>query len=64
MAGAEEVIAVIERRPGTSYAGLVLNEKGYERAIEAGADEVCYAFPVTKTFAERDQNVTVADATA
>ncbi len=63
MAGAEEVMASIERTPGTSYAGLVLNEKGYERAIEAGVDEVRYAFPVTETFAKRNQNATVADAT-
>jgi (R)-citramalyl-CoA lyase len=63
MAGAEEVMAAIDRRPGTSYAGLVLNEKGYERAIEAGVDEVRYAFPVTETFARRNQNTTVADAT-
>jgi isopropylmalate/homocitrate/citramalate synthase len=40
-----------------------LNERGYERAIEAGVDEVRYAFPVTETFAERNQNTTVADAT-
>ncbi|MDQ3638612.1 MAG: hydroxymethylglutaryl-CoA lyase, partial [Actinomycetota bacterium] len=53
----------IQRRPGTVYAGLVLNEKGYERAVEAGIDEVRYAFPVTETFAERNQNTTVADAT-
>jgi isopropylmalate/homocitrate/citramalate synthase len=63
MAGAEEVMATIERSPHTSYAGLVLNEKGYERAIEAGVDEVRYAFPVTETFAKRNQNTTVADAT-
>ena len=63
MAGAEEVMAAIERAPGTSYAGLVLNERGYERAIEAGVDEVRYAFPVTETFAKRNQNTTVADAT-
>jgi isopropylmalate/homocitrate/citramalate synthase len=63
MAGAEEVMAAIERTPGTSYAGLVLNERGYERAIEAGVDEVRYAFPVTETFAKRNQNTTVADAT-
>jgi isopropylmalate/homocitrate/citramalate synthase len=63
MAGAEAVMAAIERSPGTSYAGLVLNEKGYERAIEAGVDEVRYAFPVTETFAQRNQNTTVADAT-
>ena len=63
MAGAEEVVAGIQRRPGTVYAGLVLNEKGYERAVEAGVDEVRYAFPVTERFAERNQNTTVADAT-
>ena len=64
MAGAEEVMAAIERSPHTSYAGLVLNERGYERAVEAGVDEVRYAFPVTETFARRNQNTTVADATA
>jgi hydroxymethylglutaryl-CoA lyase/(R)-citramalyl-CoA lyase len=63
MAGAEEVMASIERTPHTRYAGLVLNEKGYERAIEAGVDEVRYAFPVTETFARRNQNTTVEDAT-
>jgi hydroxymethylglutaryl-CoA lyase/(R)-citramalyl-CoA lyase len=63
MAGAEEVLAKIERKPGATYAGLVLNERGYERAIEAGVDEVRYAFPVTETFAKRNQNTTVADAT-
>jgi (R)-citramalyl-CoA lyase len=63
MAGAEEVMASIDRRPGTSYAGLALNEKGYERAVEAGVDEVRYAFPVTETFAKRNQNTTVEDAT-
>jgi isopropylmalate/homocitrate/citramalate synthase len=63
MAGAEEVMSAIERSPGTTYAGLVLNEKGYERAIGAGVDEVRYAFPVTETFARRNQNTTLADAT-
>jgi len=63
MAGAEEVMAALDRSPGTSYAGLVLNEKGYERAIEAGVDEVRYAFPMTEIFAKRNQNTTVSDAT-
>lgn len=64
MAGAEEVMAELNRREGTSYAGLVLNEKGYERAVQAGVDEVRYAFPVTETFAKKNQNTTVEDATA
>jgi isopropylmalate/homocitrate/citramalate synthase len=63
MAGAEDVMAAIDRNPATSYAGLVLNEKGYERAVQAGVDEVRYAFPVTETFARRNQNTTVIDAT-
>jgi len=62
MAGAEEVMAAIERRPGTIYAGLVLNERGYERALAAGVDEVHYAFPVTDEFCARNQNTTVAAA--
>ncbi len=62
MAGAEEVLGTIVRRAGTIYAGLVLNEKGYERAVAAGVDEVRYAFPVTETFAKRNQNTTVAEA--
>jgi hydroxymethylglutaryl-CoA lyase/(R)-citramalyl-CoA lyase len=62
-AGAEEVMVNIDRRPGTNYAGLILNEKGYERAVEAGVDEVRYAFPVTETFVKRNQNATVAEAT-
>jgi isopropylmalate/homocitrate/citramalate synthase len=62
MAGAEEVMAAIERRPGTIYAGLVLNDRGYDRALAAGVDEVHYAFPVTDEFARRNQNTTVEEA--
>ncbi|HSS95156.1 MAG TPA: hydroxymethylglutaryl-CoA lyase [Candidatus Dormibacteraeota bacterium] len=58
MAGAEEVMAALHRRPGTSYAGLALNEKGYERAVAAGVDEVHYAFAATDEFGRRNQNAT------
>jgi (R)-citramalyl-CoA lyase len=59
MADAETVLSAVHRRPGTVLAGLVLNERGLERALEAGVDEVHYAFPVTETFARRNQNTTV-----
>src|SRR5258706_14062667 len=42
MAGAEEVMSALHRSPGTAYAGLALNEKGYERARAAGVDEGQY----------------------
>src|SRR5438067_1547078 len=40
MGGAEEVMSALHRKPGVVYAGLVLNEKGYDRAraaLDAGA---------------------------
>ena len=60
MAGAEAVMAALRRVPGTVYAGLVLNEQGYERASAAGVDEVHYAFSATDEFGRRNQNATTA----
>jgi isopropylmalate/homocitrate/citramalate synthase len=61
MAGAEDVMASIAHRDGVRVAGLVLNLRGLERALSAGVDDVHYAFPVTDTFAQRNQGTTVAD---
>src|ERR1700681_680642 len=61
MAGAEAVMAALHRKPGVSYAGLVLNDKGYERAVAAGVDEVHYAFAATDEFGRRNQNATTAE---
>jgi len=61
MAGAEEVMAALHRRPSVVYAGLVLNEKGYDRAIAAGVDEIHYAFAATDEFGRRNQNATTTE---
>jgi isopropylmalate/homocitrate/citramalate synthase len=61
MAGAEEVMAALHLRSGASYAGLALNEKGYERAREARVDEVHYAFAATDEFGRRNQNASVEE---
>jgi len=58
MAGAEEVMTALHRKPGVAYAGLVLNEKGYERALSAGVDELHYAFSAADEFGRRNQNAT------
>ncbi len=58
MAGAEDVMAALHRKAGVSYAGLVLNDKGYERAVAAGVDAVHYAFAATDEFGRRNQNAT------
>jgi isopropylmalate/homocitrate/citramalate synthase len=61
MASAEEVLDAIDRRDGVVYAGLVLNERGLDRAL-GRVDEVHVAYPVTETFAQRNQNATVEQA--
>jgi hydroxymethylglutaryl-CoA lyase/(R)-citramalyl-CoA lyase len=61
MAGAEDVMAALHRKAGTSSAGLVLNEQGYERAMAAGVDEVHYAFAATDEFGRRNQNATTEE---
>ena len=55
-------MAGLERDRDTIFAGLVLNERGYERALASGLDEVHYAFPATDTFCERNQGTTLARA--
>jgi len=62
MTGAEEVVAGITRRPGVVYAGLVLNEKGYDRLLPTGLDEVHFAFAASETFNRRNQGAAVADS--
>jgi isopropylmalate/homocitrate/citramalate synthase len=62
MAGAEEVVAGIDRKPGVVYAGLVLNERGYDRLRAAGLDEAHYAFAASETFNLRNSNASVEDS--
>jgi len=64
MAGAEEVVAAIERRDGTEYSGLALNEKGYERLAASGLDRVNFTLAATETFSKRNANQSVVEARA
>ena len=59
MADAEAVMASAPRRAGVSYIGLVLNERGLDRALAAGVDEINVVVPVTDAFCERNQGTTV-----
>ena len=55
-------MARVSRRPGTRLAGLVLNERGLERALATGVDEVNVVVLVTETFSRRNQGMGVEDA--
>jgi isopropylmalate/homocitrate/citramalate synthase len=64
MAGAEEVVGAIARRPGVEYSGLVLNERGWERFRASGLDRVNVTFAATETFNERNGNASLVEAVA
>jgi len=62
MADAEEVMAGVPRVDGVSYAGLILNRRGLERALGTGIDEVNVVVGVSDTFSRRNQNVSSDEA--
>ena len=64
MAGAEEVVEAIERRDGVEYAGLVLNERGYDRLRETQLDRVALNFAATDSFSRRNANASLDEALA
>jgi isopropylmalate/homocitrate/citramalate synthase len=65
MAGAEEVVAAIERRGGTEFTGLVLNAKGYERfAATEGLDRVNVTLGATESFNRRNGEMSREEALA
>lgn len=64
MADAVEVVAALPKDTGCSFIGLILNMKGYERARDAGVDEVGYAVVATDTFATKNQGMTSDETVA
>ena len=52
----------VERVPGIVYAGLALNDKGYDRLRETRLDEVHFAFAASEEFNQRNQGTTVEDS--
>ncbi|HEY0599788.1 hydroxymethylglutaryl-CoA lyase [Brevundimonas sp.] len=59
MAGAEEVMAALPHEAGRSRIGLVLNGKGYDRALGTAVDEVNVAMSATDGFGLKNQGMGV-----
>jgi hydroxymethylglutaryl-CoA lyase/(R)-citramalyl-CoA lyase len=64
MAGAEEVVAGIGEETRGLVSALVLNPRGFERAVAAGVPEVHYAFAASQAFNRRNSNASVEDGLA
>jgi hydroxymethylglutaryl-CoA lyase len=62
LADADDLMAGLRRRPGVRYPVLVPNERGFERALAAGADELAIFVSATETFAKQNLGTTLGGA--
>jgi isopropylmalate/homocitrate/citramalate synthase len=64
MAGSDEVLRQVERRPGLRLPVLVPNRKGFEAARAAGAREVAVFTAASETFNRRNINASIDESFA
>ena len=64
MEGAEEVVAALDPREGVEYAGLVLNERGWDRLAATRLDRVNCTLAATDAFNRRNGNASLEEALA
>ena len=62
MADAEAVMAAVPRRANVKYIGLVMNARGFERALACGVDQVNCVVVASDTFNRRNQGVGTDDS--
>ncbi|NYT22357.1 hydroxymethylglutaryl-CoA lyase [Alcaligenaceae bacterium] len=64
MSDAAEVMARIERRPGTIYSVLAPNMRGFDGALAANADEIVIFGAASEAFSQRNINCSIAESIA
>ena len=57
MADAEDVVAALPKEHSARYIGLVLNQRGFDRAVAAGLGEANLVVVASDTFNRRNQGV-------
>jgi hydroxymethylglutaryl-CoA lyase len=62
MADSAEVFQGITRKPGVTYAALIPNLQGYERALAAGATEVAIFAAASEAFSQKNINCSIAES--
>ncbi|HEV2111208.1 MAG TPA: hydroxymethylglutaryl-CoA lyase, partial [Gammaproteobacteria bacterium] len=62
LADAEEVFRGISRHPGIAYPVLVPNERGMERALACGAQEIAVFTAASETFNQKNINCSIAES--
>ena len=64
MADAEAVMAGLPQRSDVQYVGLVLNRRGFDRALAAGCTEIGMVTAATDSFAQRNQGASIEETIA
>ena len=64
MADSDDVLRQINRVPGVIYSALTPNLRGFEAAIEAGADQVAVFAAASETFSRRNINCSIDESLA
>ncbi len=62
MAGSDEVLRAVRKRPGVRYPVLVPNLKGLEAALAAGADEIAVFGAASESFSQKNINCSIAES--
>ncbi|MDQ3841769.1 MAG: hydroxymethylglutaryl-CoA lyase [Actinomycetota bacterium] len=62
LSDAEDVFANLERRPGVVYSAIVPNERGAQRAVEAGVDEIQVFLAVTESYNQNNVRMSVEES--
>src|SRR5919106_2566885 len=62
MADAEAVMAGLPKRSDVQYVGLVLNRRGFDRALAAGCTEIGMVAVATDSFGQRNQGASIEEA--
>lgn len=62
LADAEDLLARLPRPPDVRYIGLVVNERGLERALAAGVHEINVVVVCSDTLGQRNQRATTDEA--
>ncbi|MDQ6768088.1 MAG: hydroxymethylglutaryl-CoA lyase [Candidatus Eremiobacteraeota bacterium] len=62
LADADDVLKAIRRKPGVRYIVLVPNERGFERALAAGAHEIAVFTAASETFNQHNINASIAES--
>ena len=63
MADVDDVVARLPQRDDVAYIGLVLNQRGFERAVDSGLTQINCTTVASETFCQKNQGASIQQMT-